>query len=332
MGLLQSNAVTLQDMAKRINPDGKIAAITEMLSQTNEILDDMTFKEANLPTAHRTTIRSGLPKSYWRLLNTGTPVSKSKTVQVDESVGMLEAWSEVDEELANLNSNVNAFRLSEAAAFIESMSQEMASTVFYGNSSVNPEQFNGFSVRYADKSADNAKNILDAGGTGSDNSSIWLVVWGDKTCHGIVPKGSQAGIEHKDLGVQTIETTNGIAGNRMRAYQDQFKFKCGLVLADWRYVVRICNIDISNLVSDSGAADLIELMIKSTHLVHNLNMGKACFYMNRTIFSFLDIQRYKTVAQAHITFETVDGKSIPTFRGIPIKKTDALLETEARVI
>jgi hypothetical protein len=105
---LATGALTLIDQAKRLDPDGKVPVIVELLSQTNEVLDDMLFREGNLPTGHRTTIRTGLPTVYWRMLNQGIPPSKSQTAQVDENAGMLEAWSEVDKDLALLNGNVSA--------------------------------------------------------------------------------------------------------------------------------------------------------------------------------------------------------------------------------
>lgn len=332
MATLSQNALTLADHAKRVDPNGKIPMIVEMLSQTNEVLDDMRFLEGNLPTGHRTTIRTGLPSVYWRLVNAGVQPSKSLTAQVDEQCGIMEAWSEVDEEVAALNGNVNAFRLSEAQAFIEAMNQEFSSTLFYGNSSLAPEEFTGLSIRYSSLSAGNAENILDAGGTGSDNSSIWLIVWGDQSLHGLFPKGSKAGLSHEDLGIQTIETSAGIAGTRLRAYQDRFKWKTGLAVKDHRYAVRICNIDISNLVAKSSAADLIDLMIKAIHRIPNINYGKACFYANRTCYQMLDIQRRDDVAGAGMTYAEVDGKMVPHFRGIPVKKCDSLLESEARVV
>ena len=332
MATLSQNALTLADYAKRVDPNGKVDKIVELLGQTNEVLDDMRFMEGNLPTGHRTSVRTGLPTVAWRLLNQGVQPSKSLTAQVDEQCGMLEAWSEVDQEVAELNGSVGAFRLSEAAAFIEAMNQEFASTLFYGNSSTAPEEFTGLSIRYSSLSAANAQNIVDGGGTGSDNSSVWLVVWGDQTCHGIFPKGSKAGLSHEDLGLQTIETSSGIAGTRMRAYQDHFRWKVGLALKDWRYVVRICNIDISNLVAKSSAADLTDLMIKAIHRIPSLNMGKACFYANRSVIQMLDIQRRDDVQAAGMRYEEVDGKLIPHFRGIPIKKCDALTEAEARVV
>lgn len=332
MATLGANVLTLSDWAKRLDPDGKVSVIAELLSQTNEILSDMLFKEGNLPTGHRVSVRTGLPTAYWRLINQGVQPSKSTTAQIDEGIGMLEAWSECDKDLAELNGNVSSFRLSEANAFLEGMNQEMAQTLFYGNSGLNPEEFNGLAIRYSSLSAANGQNIITGSGAGSDNSSIWLVGWGENTVHGVFPKGSKAGLIHEDLGLVTVETTAGVAGSRMRAYQDHFQFKLGVVLADWRYVVRIPNIDISNLVAKSSAADLIELMIKATHRIPNLQNCKPVFYMNRSCFQMLDIQRRDDVISGgQLTYEVVDGKRIASFRGIPVKLCDQLLETESVV-
>lgn len=332
MAELGASILTLADWAKRLDPDGKVPDIVELLSQTNDILKDMLWKEGNLPTGHRTTVRTGLPTVAWRLLNQGVQPSKSTTAQIDEACGMLEAWSEVDKDLAELNGNTNAFRLSEAQSFIEAMNQEMAQTLFYGNSGTAPEEFTGLAARYSSLSANNGQNIVSGGGSGSDNSSIWLVCWGGQTVHGIFPKGSKAGLIHEDHGEVTVEVTAGIAGNRMRAYQDRWQWKCGIALRDWRYVVRIPNIDISNLVAKSSAADLFDLMIKAIHRVVNMNLGKPVFYMNRTVFEMLDIQRRDDVISGgQLTFEQSDGKLSYAFRGIPVRICDALLESESAV-
>lgn len=329
-----ANVLTLSDWAKRLDPDGKVPTIVELLSQSNDILTDMLWKEGNLPTGERVTVRNALPTVYWRLLNQGVTPSKSGTAQVDEQCGMLEAWSEVDKDLAELNGNLGSFRLSEAQPFLEAMNQEMSGTLFYG-SAANPEEFIGLAPRYSDLgsgSPANAQNIIDAGGTGSDNCSIWLVGWGPNTCYGVFPKGSKAGIMHEDLGLVTVETTAGIAGSRMRAYQDHWQWKAGVVVKDWRYVVRAANIDVSNLVAESSNADLVKTMIKMVHRIPNLRMCRPVFYMNRTAFEFLDVQRYNKVAGAGMTYSEVDGVVRPNFRGIPIGIADQLTEAEARVV
>ena len=332
MATLGANVLTLMDVAKRIDPDGKVAAIAELLSQSNEILDDMVWKEGNLETGERLTVRTSLPTPAWRLLNQGVSVGKSTTAQVTEGTGIMECWSEVDKDLAELNGNTSAFRLSEAQAFLEAMNQEMASTLFYGNSATAPEEFTGFANRYNSLSGSIGQNVITGSGSQSDNSSIWLVVWGANTVYGIYPKGSKAGLVHTDKGLQVVESSAGVGGSRLEVYQDKFQWKCGLAVKDWRYAVRIPNIDISNLVAKSSAADLIELMIKAIYRIPNLKMGRPAFYMNRSCLQMLDIQRRDDVISGGgLTWMEVDGKRVPTFRGIPIRTVDALTEAESAV-
>lgn len=331
MATLSSTNPTLADVAARMTADGKIDPnIVEMLSETNEILDDMTVIEANGFTEHKTTIRSGLPSGTWRKLNYGVQPEKSRTVQVKDSMGMLETYAECDKALADLNGNSAAWRLSEDRAFIEGMNQTMASTLFYGDASLDPEKFTGLAPRYNSLSAENAINIVDAGGTGSDNASIWLIVWGPNTCHTIYPKGSAAGLQSRDLGEDTLSDA---AGGRYQGYRTHYKWDIGATLRDWRYVVRIANIDVSDLTKNASAgADLIDLMTQALELVPNLGMGRPSFNMPRKIRSFLRRQITNKVAASTLTMEDVAGKRVVAFDGVPCRRTDALLLTEARVV
>ena len=276
MATLSSSNLTLADWAKRSDPDGRVPIVAELLSQSNEILDDCVFKEGNLPTGERVVIRTGLPGVYWRALNQGIPSTKSTTAQIDEACGILEARSEVDKDLAMLNGNTAQFRLSEDTAFLEAMNQTQAETMFYGNPGTDPKKFLGLAPRYGDLSADNAVNILSAGGSGSDNASVYLVVWGDNTVYCPFPKGSKAGLTHEDLGEQTVYNSDG---TRLQAFATRYQWKNGLVVKDWRYVVRICNIDISDLLGSTGtqasttSTALIKLMARALYRIPNMAMG-----------------------------------------------------------
>lgn len=329
---LSTGAATLIDWAKKLDPTGKIAKIVEMLNQTNEILSDMLWLEGNLPTGHRTTVRTGLPAVAWRLLNGGVTPSKSTTAQIDEQCGMLEAYGEVDKDLAELNGNTAEFRLSEAVAFVEAMNQEMCQTLFYGNSGTAPEEFTGLAPRYSSSTATNGTNVIKAPGAGSDNSSIWLVVWGANTCHGIFPKASQAGIKHTDKGLQTVVVATGIGGAKMEAYLDHWQWKAGIALRDWRYVVRIANIDISDLIADTTGATvkLMEYMLKAIHRIPAMGMGRPAFYMNRTILEMLDIHAMNK-SNVYLNIGEEEGRRKVSFRGVPLRGCDQLLQTEAVV-
>ncbi len=339
MAALSSSNLTLADWAKRSDPDGRVPIVAELLSQSNEILEDCVFKEGNLPTGERVVIRTGLPSVYWRALNQGIPNSKSTTAQVDEACGILEARSEVDKDLAMLNGNTAQFRLSEDTAFLEAMNQTQAETMFYGNPGTDPKKFLGLAPRYsALTGANSSTNVISAGGTGSDNASVYLVVWGDQTVYCPFPKGSKACLTHEDLGEQTVYNSDG---TRLQAFATRYQWKNGLVVKDWRYVVRICNIDISDLAAGSGTqaasagTALIKLMTKALYKIPNMSMGRAAFYMNRTVHSGLSIaaldksQSVLAIQEGLSQFGT--AQSYLSFLGVPLRRVDALLTTEAAV-
>lgn len=333
MATLAVTNPTLLDVMARTDPDGKIGPIVEMLSQTNEILEDMTFIEANETTGHTSIIRTGLPAPTWRKLYGGVQPGKSTSAKIKDSLGMLEAYAEVDKALADLNGNAAAWRMSEDRAFIEGMNIEFAQTLFSGNEANEPEAFTGFNARFNSKSALNAENILTSAATpdNSDNSSIYLVVWGPNTVHGIYPKGSKAGLHMEDKGQVTIENVDG-AGGRMEGYRTHYRWDGGLVVRDWRYVVRI-QIDQEDLVKNAATGpDLIDLMTQALEIVPSLSMGRPAFYCNRTVRSFLRRQITNKVANSTLTADLVAGKRVLAFDGVPVRRCDQLTNTETGIV
>lgn len=337
MATLTATNPTLVDLATRMDPDQKIATVVELLNATNEVLAEMSWQEGNLPTGHRTTIRTGIPTPTWRKLNAGVAPNKSTTAQITHNTGMLEAYAEVDKALADLNGNTAAFRLSEDRPFIEGMNQEFTSTLFYGNETSEPEAFTGLTPYYNSLSAESAENIIAGGGAGTDNASIWLVVWGPNTIHGIVPKGSTAGLKHTDKGQVTIEDADG-SGGRMEAYRTHYRMDAGLAVRDWRYAVRIPNIDKSALnvtwtsgVFSTSSADLTDLMFQAVTQIPNLGMGRASWYMSRNTLSFVRRQASAKTQGSTITSENVGGEFKESFLNIPMRRVDALAADEALV-
>ena len=333
MATLAVTNPTLMDLAKRTAPDGSIDTLVELLNQTgDDILTNMGWQEGNLPTGHRTTMRTGLPTPTWRKINQGVQPGKSTTAQVTFNTGMLEAYAEVDKALADLNGNTAEWRLSEEQGHIEGMKQEMVQTLFYGNEGSEPEAFTGLSPMYNLKSAPSGQNIIDAGGTGTDNSSIWLIVWGPNTIHGIIPKGSTAGLQMRDMGEVTIENADG-QGGRMQGYRSHYRWDAGLAVRDWRYAVRIANIDKSLLTADiSTGADLPDLMFQALETVQSLGSGRAEFYMPRGTISMLRRQTAKKVQNSTLSIDNVGGVMVTSFNGVPLKRVDALAGDEARVV
>lgn len=335
MAALPLTRPTLLDLARRMDPDGGVASdIVEILNQTNEILLDQVFVEGNLTAGHQTTVRTGLPTPTWRLINEGVQPGKSTTVQAKFSTGSLWQYAEVDKELVDMNSNAQAWRMSEDQPFIEAMNQEMAGTLFYGNETTEPEAFTGLSAYYSDLTAPAADNMISGGSADTDNGSIWLVVWGEQTIFGIVPKGIPAGLTMEDKGVVTLEDASGSNGGRMEAYRSLYTWRNGLVVKDWRFAVRIYNIDKSLLTPDvSTGANLPRLMFRAMRLIPNLRMGRPAFYMSRDMATMLAEQIAEKTSNSTLTATDVGGDEGFTerFKGIPVRRCDALAADEALI-
>lgn len=325
-----TNNPTIADWAKMHEPGGGITTdIVEILKQTNDILLDMTWQEANNTTSHRSTIRTGMPAPTWRQFYQGVAPTKNTYATVDDAIGMMEARSSVDVKLAQLGGEPEKFYMNEAVGFIEGMNQDLASNIFYANQATDATKFNGLGPRFNDNTtAASKENVIDAGGTSTDNTSIWLVGWSPRSVFGIFPKGSKAGLTREDLGVQHL--TLDASSNPYSAHVDKFTWDAGLCVRDWRYIVRIANIDVSNLVSESSAADIMKLMTKAVHKTPPGTSARYAWYCNNTALTMLDVQA-QNKANVYLTVGQEEGQAKLSFRGIPIRRCDQLTLTEAQV-
>lgn len=346
MATLTSNYLTLADWAKLQDPDGRVAAVADLLSQSNQMMEDMLWREGNQTDGHRTTVRTGLPTGTWRQLYQGVTQTKSTAAQITDRTGRLEGYSTIDKQLADLNGNTAEFRMEEDGTFYEGMTQQMQDAILYSNSLNTPAQIMGFTPRYNSLTgAASGGNILDGGGTGSTNTSIWIVGWGPNSCFGMFPKGSMAGLQMTDLGERTVYDASN---NPFQAYRTHFTWDAGLCVRDWRYIARIANID-TTLLTGGSAANLINLLVSAMYLfptvpasmspvqtgteVRGLPLGATRFaiYCNRTILAALDRQALNKT-NVLLNYDQWDGKPVLTFRGVPVRCVDKLLNTEARVV
>jgi hypothetical protein len=331
MATLGATYVDLIDVYKLQDGNGQIVPVIEMLTEMNPMLDDAIAVECNKGTTHLHTVRGGLPDVTWGRLYQGIPNGKGKTSQVEDTTGFVEGLSTIDKRLLDLSTNEGAVRLSEAQAYLESMSQEVASKIIYGNSASDPEEFMGLAPRFNSLSAANGNQIINAGGTGSDNTSIWFVTWGDNQCSLLYPKGTQAGVQREDMGKQRV--TDG-SGNAYYAMEEKFTWHVGLAVKDWRYVSRIANIDVSLMAA--GSVALYTFMRKAYYKLQNRRVagGKIAIYCNRDVLEALDaLATNAGASDSYVRLKPmeIEGQEVMTYRGIPIRETDAIINTEAVV-
>lgn len=334
MATINSNLWSLADTVKRTNPDGSpITTMVETLTRRMPMLEDIAWQEGNLPTGHRFASRTALPSIGWRRFNEGIDPGKSQVDQVDETCGMLEGMSVVDTALVELNGNGAAFRASEDSAFLQSFQNEVGTGLFYHSSKTAPEKFMGLAPRYDSTtlaSSIGAPNVIkgDASASGNDQTSIWFVVWSPESVFGIYPKGMGGGLAMEDLGKQLWTDANS---KRYTVYVTKWTWRLGLVVKDWRQVVRLCNVDTSALTDDAATGTkLINKMIDSYYQINEPSAGRLVVYCNRTIGAFLHKQAMAK-ASYQLSIQEYNGRPITTFLGAPIRVTDSILNTEAVV-
>ncbi len=332
MATLGSSFFDLIDLFKNQDETRQIATVIELLKENNAILDDAITMECNQGVSHRTTIRTGLPDVTWGKFYRGIAQSKSTTAQVDDTTGFVEQLSTIDTRLLDISGNPNAVRLSEAQASLEAISQAVASRLIYGDDNLDPEQFTGFAPRFNDLGAANGNQIVDGGGTGVVNTSIWFVTWGDNQCHMLYPTGSQGGVKREDKGEQR---TLDASSNPYFVKEELFTQHAGLTVRDWRQVSRVANIDTTDLAA--GDVDIYALMraafwrLKS----HRVSGGRMAIYCNSDVLEALDADSTPTTGTTasfvRLAPTEVDGFEVMAYRGIPVRQVDAILNDEAQI-
>ena len=323
-----TNLATMQDMAARIGQKGDLATqkVVELQSQTNALFSVLPFKPCNDGTKEVVVYRKELPEVAWRMINKGVAPGKSATGQVSFSCGGVEAYADVDERLLKINKNSNTWRLSENYAYQEAMAQKMATTFFYGDEKINPAGFTGLSAFYYATSQDAlySDQIIDAGGTGNNLTSLWIMTFSDDTLYGIHPETIPAGYKYEDMGrVEMRDNNNGI----FYGYRSKYNWDMGLALRDPRYVVRMANIDTTQLSSTT----FIPNLIKAYNQIYNPDHGRTVIMCNRQVQTYLSILASEK-ANVNLHIDEFAGKKIEHFWDAPILRCDAILNTESQLV
>lgn len=338
MATIGNSFLNLIDMLKGSEAPG--VEVIEALHRLSPFIQDAIATPCNMGTVHEHAIRTGLPAVTWGRLYQGIPQSKSARTVVKDATGFVEGLSTVDKRILDISPNAAATRLQEADSFLESLTIEAESNCFYGNSNINPERFMGLSARFNALTGGQASNqVVSAGGVGSNNTSAWFVTHGENAVTLLYPKGTSAGIAREDKGEQRILDTNG---NPYYVLEELFRWHLGLAVRDWRTCARVANIDVPAM--QAGSTDLYKFLRKAYHKLHQVRfaqdykdpnaaaIGRTVLYVNSDVYEAMDAMQTGTTNVAlRLVPMQLEGKEVMAYRGIPIRKTEALLNTESVV-
>ncbi|EJU14933.1 hypothetical protein LH128_01117 [Sphingomonas sp. LH128] len=337
MAILGTTYWNLIDVLKA-GGDG-IGDVVEGLTQLTPFMKDANVITCNKGTKHASSIRTGLPSVSWGALYQGIKQSKGNYTQVEDSTGFIEGLSGVDTRLLKLKPEQAAkLRLVEGQGFMETMSQTTESAVFYSNVFINGKQFHGLAPRYNSLSN---PNVIPGGGAGSDNTSIWFVTHGDGQTSILTPENIAAGVQREDKGEQRVLDANG---DPYFVKEEMFTQHIGLTVKDWRYNARIPNIDVSDVIA--GTVSLNSLMRKAYYRLQGrrsykmekegeMSPGRTVIYMNKTMIEALDAEstNARPGVDNFVRLKPIElfGEEVQSWRGMPIRETDALINAETLV-
>jgi hypothetical protein len=328
----------MADVAKIFGPDGSVLKTAEILKDSTPVFEDIPWMEGNLPTGEKTALTTELPESSWIGFYQGVAASKGKQQTQTFNTAMLRGISETDVNLLKMSKNESVVLMKDAKRHIMGMGHAFEDQLIYGSKD-EPEKFPGLAATYdhlSTSETDVGFNVISGGGTGSDNTSIWFIYWGENNIYGIYPQGSQAGISKKDYGQMLDEAPDGNGDYEVRKII--YRLDGGLAIPDWGSVVRIANIDASEL-SDAGestfdGAPLLNLLIKAQHKFKSrvkTSGARGFIYCNRTVMTALDLIAVNKPTLGISVIRDVNGEPMTNFRGFPLRLAERILDNEAQV-
>lgn len=328
--LAESGFPNLAEIGKRLKKDGSAADIINIMSKKLNLLDDVPWNECSDNLGHEITQAYSLPTPGYRKLNRGIDASKADTETFLESTGMLEDESKVDVDMAKTRGGP-VWRASEDKLKKEAFAQKFATDLFYQSASTNPEAPHGFAPRFGATTGLTASAYTLKGTTnsGSNCRSIWLVTWADRKAYGIYPKGSMAGLLVEDKGEQRVTDSDS---KPFWAHVTKLQWKWGLAVEDYRYIVRF-QYDPDDAAFQSGELGIPLALGDMLSTIFEV-LPSTRFYMDRTTEQLMNKQLAKNDANL-LTYMSMgtDGKPlgvlVPSFRGVPIRITDALVAETA---
>jgi len=324
--------------------NGNVIPAIEALHRLNPLMQDAHVVECNDGSGHISRIRTGLGDVAWGQLYKGIIQSKGTSMQVRDTTGFVERLATIDKRYLEKVKNPAAERADEANVALEAIAQDVQVNWFYADTATTPERFKGLAARYSSiaNGGAAASQIVDGGGTGSNNTSIWLVGWGRSGTSMIIPEGSTAGVQRTDMGDQRVYDE---LQRPYYAKEEYFRQDVGCKVSDWRQNVRIANIDVAAV--RAGTVDLYGLLRQGYYKMQTrrdtrientdgADTGiKPVIYMNRDMLQALDALATNGGTadnRVRLVPDELAGKEVKVYREMPIRETDAIINAEQRIV
>lgn len=334
--------LTVAELIRREAPDGTLARIVDVISQTNRILNHITWIECNQGVYHEDTRTVTEPSGAERNYDEGVSPEAGVSEKVTEVTCMLDGISEVDEAKMNSRSDPGAFRLDEDARFLRGMTKTFVSRLFDGNPATDFRRIRGINQRtdyntltspYVYDNADGKASVTE------NKTSVYFIQFGDQMVNCIYPRNNPNGggilpVKMRDFGLTIINQAGTSEAKKYPARQTWFSCDFGIFIHDPRCIRRIVNISTSNIDGVDDFAWHEDKMIDAYHdLEHN---GESCvIFCNKTVLA----QAQKRSNEKGNAFFSTQNEGegpfahpVTRFNGIPMERVDQITSNQATVV
>lgn len=324
-----ASQLSFGEIAKRTAPGGGLVEIFEAMNEVNPVFKFIPAVQCNNRYSHMVTRRTSLPTGTWRKFYKGSAVKASTTQTQWFHTGLLEALSEIDEDLIDTSDDPAGTRRQEDMAFVEGMSQQVMDAIISGTATGQPEQIYGLQSYLNDLSD---TMVFDGGNSGG--TSIYVVDFSPTTCYMIYPPGVT---NRGPMGFTANSNPAGGNGkkwvtdsdsNDYLAYCTQFKWWVGFVVRDLLSIGRIANINPT--VGSSNTFD-------ENDLIELLNYGRfkprsTYILVCKEVKAQMQIRAKDKANVNWTTTNALSGEEVTMFGGYaPVLRCDSISTSESAV-
>ncbi len=319
---------TAMDTLKATGPDGQLMNYANTLDERLPILADMQMYPSNDTMSHTGLRETSLPTPQIIKLGDGHTSSKTEFTPYREGLSIFKDRIQVPVDVTKISPNPGRERAKREARHMEGFNQGVSNHLLNGSSVADPEKFDGLAVRYPTLSTN---GVYDVGGAGSALTSVWLVQWGEDLTRGIYPKThAHMGVNISDEGKQLLSAETPTGGDALGSIKKRWDFVTelewwlGLDIVDQRSTKRVANIP-TNLYTGGLTLDLVKKIVEARNAYRT--SGTVWMYVSETTYNALD---FLTMDKTNVRYSTDNpwGKEIMMLRDMPIRKWDAITDTE----
>jgi hypothetical protein len=318
-------AYTLGEVLKSYDPEGKLHDIIDVFSDQRPILEEAYWTESNDFTSHEMLQLVSKPAGAFMRVNEGYTKEGVETIPVKEQLAMLGSLFEIGKKVLERQRDPVAWRVQRTQLHVRGMLENFNRKFWVGSATTEKKEVDGILTRY---NATTDTNVWDCSSWDGDTPSgtyyfpVVIVKWGINGVQLLYPKGGTTTFVENDRGLVDLLDVNS---KPYPGYRSYFDFNYGIGVADDRCVQRLVNCDSREIVGhdyfENTLIDAIEALP---------NLDNTAIYCGRQIMAAIR-KRFNEKSNVNFYPDTVWGRKMLTFQGLPIVKDDSLSTAETTV-